>query len=751
MHILTKRNGVALVAVMAVLLILTLLLPLMFTYSERAMEVAAGGYDEQSSSYLARSMVEMSVAAFEEIYDQSEEEIKNNVPTTLEEQNAATDLEEGFDYKDTATYRLSIFYGFDPEGQKGKVNDGISPVPMKVDDLYMFRRATDDESEQGVVFKTLDELISENPDLKRKTDPDNYETESQWRIRVEEAYEDYIRDGFLYTTKPPEGAAETFAEDVRNGKVLPGDSYNVKDESGTVVSAEFVGYAKCEINYNDKPEYYKYQIANDSSSESGSSTDDSDTSDVKYITVPAEKWEYDRYMADCQPDANGNLDLPSKEESVFKVENKNVEFKATSYINGKVQTRSCRVVLPTKPSEENWIVPANIEGHQIFPDTSLANSVVRLNDEGSGLTDTVAMNQPVYLFSCVGNMLFTTQNIKYKATEADDFSILSPDTTGSNNTMDYNMYIEKYNAAIDKWNQDNPNNQRNDYKVNRLADFSFGLHPETTTVKPESDPLFSCIKTNNMQSWANEARRDNFVAFTASKGIQFDMPINLVINPCRTGRIGDGISENQSLYKILYLQASDIVFNKQVNSMVSLYTSLFTNGAFRMSTIILSAPASTPYFYQNEDRRGADGEPLTVKAGKVYFSEDAYVWVVPFSENGSNYRTQTVYYKGKDIILYKVANAGDVFYFNTEVESYDGNPAGFSLTTYFLDVIYKDIDNTDKWYEPAKHLKTHLYQQYTKNFREKTYVKDDLKWIGNMNETGVMPEEIDTFYVVWDS
>ncbi len=768
MHILTKRNGVALVAVMAVLLILTLLLPLMFSYSERAMEAAAGGYDEQSSSYLARSMVEMSVAAFEEIYDQSEEEIKNGIPVTAEMEAKAmkegtVDLEEyeAEDYKKTATFRLNIFYGFDPEGQKDKIDDGINPKPMKVDDLYMFRRVISDESDGKFEFQTLDEFIKAEPTLARKTDDDgNYtESESQWRIRIEKAYADYIEGGFLYTTKPPEGASDTFVEDVRSGKVLPGDTYNVKDESGASVPAEFVGYAKCEINYNDKPEYYKYKVINTSSSGSTGDADDSGTSDVDYETVPATEDEYTSYMKKCRPDSEGNLNLPEKAEAVFKVENKNVEFKATSYINGKIQTRSCRVVLPTKPAEESWIVPANIEGHQIFPDTSLANSVVRLNDKSSGVSDPAAMNQPVYVFSCVGNMLFTSDEIKIKQTATDAFctSVLP-----YGETMEYNTYIEKYNNAVtDTATKNKDVTHTTDSGstelthtaliANRSADFSFGLHPETTTVNPESDPLFSCIKTNNMRSWANSARRDNFVAYTATKGIQFDIPINLIINPCRTGRIGDGISENQSLYKILYLQASDIVFNKQVNSMVSLYTSLFTSGAFRMSTIILSAPASTQYFYQNEDRRGADDEPLTVKAGKVYFSDDAYVWVVPFSENGSNYRTQTVYYKGEDIILYKVANAGDVFYFNTEVESYDGNPAGFSLTTYFLDVIYEDIDNTDKWYEPVKHLKTHLYEQYTKNFRGKTYVEDDLKWIGNMNETGVMPEEIDAFYVVWDS
>ena len=66
MKILTKRNGIALIAVLAVLLVLTLLLPIMFTMSENATKSAMQGTDEQRAAYLARTMIEMSVAAFED-------------------------------------------------------------------------------------------------------------------------------------------------------------------------------------------------------------------------------------------------------------------------------------------------------------------------------------------------------------------------------------------------------------------------------------------------------------------------------------------------------------------------------------------------------------------------------------------------------------------------------------------------------------------------------------------------------------
>ncbi len=708
MNILTKRNGVALVAVLAVLLVLTLLLPLMFTYSENAMEKAMTGTDEQRAAYLARSMIEMTVLSFEEIYDEGESEISSGIPTTAEEEELAKKNDPSYkgDYTTTTTYRLNQFYD--------------SVKKMYPQDLYMYENLT--LKANGGEFKTKDEMIAANAGLQRQPN----ETDVEWRRRIETAYMNYSKNGMLYSTTVPSGYT---AAQARQGAVPSGATASIVDLDGVGVSGGYIGYSKCEIEFIDEPDYYKY---------------------VDGVATRATEQEYNNYIDACKPDANGNVNIPDIENSVFKVDNKYVDFSATAAVNGRVATRKCRVVLPTKPSEENWITPANIEGHQIFPDTSLASGVTKIDVPAVG--DDAAMKQPVYMFSCVGNMIFTKDNLKYKQTKED---ALSTSVLPKGQLMDYNKYVDAYNTAVQTWNTDNPDDQK-DLIANRSADLSLGLHPETTTVKPESDPLFSCIKTNNMNSWAGGARKDNFVAFTATKGIQIDMPINLIINPCRTGRIGDGISPNKSLYKILYLQAPDIVFNGPVNSMISLYTSAFTAGKYRMSSIILAAPSGTPYSYVHPSRTDASGEFKTVRAGKVYFAEDVYMWVVPFSSNGSNYHTQSVYYKGKDIILYKLANAGDIYYFNSEVETINQNgqnvPAGFSLSAYFMDVIYEDMDGkTGAWYEIWGNLKSHLYDQYLNHFKRNTYVEGDFKWVANMRDTGEAPAEVDSLYVIWDS
>ena len=646
MKILTKKNGIALVAVLTVLLVLTLLLPAMFTMAESATKSAMRGQDTQRASYLARTMVEMSVGAFQEVYDAAEDEIEQGI-------NPDSDK-----YQGSNLYKLDCFYA-----QKS----------MEVNKLYMYRNDSVPYSEEWDENKEEDK----------------------------EAIDRYEKYGLVYSTVGPnEDNTQTVAVPNENG-------------TGTVNKVcTFIGEATCDVTYDDTHEYYKTEY---------------NATDKSYKTLKIDKAEYD------------SADKTSTDETApqySKIEKKNVEFVASATVNGKGFERRCTLVLPTKPAEQNWIVPASIDSNQIFVDSSKATSVKNIKIPDSFFVDDDAVKgQKMYIFSCIGNMVITTEGMTIK------------DENGKN--VDYNKYIE----------------QHPEYP-NQLSDFSLGVYPKTTTRDPENDPNFACVATNNMRSWSKNAQKDNFVAFTATNGIQVDMPVNLLINPCRTGRIGDGLDSNQSLYKLLYFQAPVIVFNESVNSFISLYqkTSIFASlldyNAFRMSSIILTAPQSTPYSYYHKSRG------KTVKAGMVYFMEDAYVWLVPLTENGSNWKTQTVYYKGEDIILYKFANAGDVYLFNTEVETTisrtvngqqtsDKYPAGFSMTNYFMDVLYAE-DETDtnnlEWWQFWSWIQEGIYGAVSDAVRDKDYVKEDLKYVGNvrtgdLNSTPV----IDDFYVIWDS
>ena len=133
------------------------------------------------------------------------------------------------------------------------------------------------------------------------------------------------------------------------------------------------------------------------------------------------------------------------------------------------------------------------------------------------------------------------------------------------------------------------------------------------------------------------------------------------------------------------------------------------------------------------------------------------MWLVPFTDNGSNYKTQTVYYKGKDIILYKFANAGDVFLFNAEKETLmdgESEKAGFSMTGYFMDVIYsKETTKTSnhKWWQLWSGIQSMIFDSAVSGLRERTYYPEDLQWVGNMNNGTQSSPNVDDFYVIWES
>lgn len=729
MNILTKRNGIALVAVLAILLILTLLLPLMFTMSENAMEAAMTGTDEQRASYLARTMIEFTVGAFQDCYDAAEEDESEGYeipddPEDITDELRATDL-----------YKLDQFLKVSKQ--------------MTVSVMYMYR----------------------NTAVDYKVDPGTFdaqkanESDADYRKRYLAAFHnEYMANGIIYSTTVPAGYTEAQA---LAGEIPEGTQCSVvyTDKNGESQNAvgEYLGYAKCNVVYDDSTEYYK-------------TWKEDGAWQTELITDSDAEQQYNNYLEKAKQAIKANNQLSESEPQIFRVQNKNVEFTSNANVNGRGAVRRCILVLPTKPAESNWIVPANIESNQIFPDTSQASGVTALSmNNSSYFIDGEAVNgQPVYGFSCIGNMVISTNKIKYKAVAGDYVGLAEGET------MDYTDYVIAYNEKVDDYNEtvdvhnaqvqanidngvENPGEfwEYHDHISSNLADFSLGLHPETTTINPERDPGFNCLKTNNMRTWATSAQRDNFVAFTATSGIQFDMPVNIIINPCRTGRIGDGIAKNKSLYKVLYLQAPTIVFNETVNSFISLYTKtsllalVFDYNAYRMSTIILAAPESTPYTMEVTDE--TTGKIKTVKAGKVYFSEDAYVWLVPFTENGSNYKTQSVYYKGKDIILYKFANAGDVFLFNAEKETMingESKKAGFSMTSYFMDVIYsKDSTDTNnlKWWQLWSGIQSLIFDSAVSGLREKTYNKEDLQWVGNMNNGTQSSPNVDDFYVIWES
>ncbi|MBO5896302.1 MAG: hypothetical protein J6Q83_03300 [Clostridia bacterium] len=619
MSILTKKNGVALIAVLAILLILTLLIPAMFTMSETATEAAMRGTDQFRATYLARTMIEMTVAAFQDAYDAAEE---HTVPYEAHMQKFLEQTKK-----------------------------------MDAQTVYMYR--------------------NDSIEYPKKPKRAEYPNEDEYDVAMEGFNAQlavYEESGIIYSTSATAPAGCTF-----------------------------VGSANCTVTYNDETSYYSI--------------------DPDGNTTPIDVDEYAGGKEKLEQLISQGVDATSQTQYV-KIQNKNVVFESSATVKGKGGVRRCVMVLPTKPAEENWITMANLEVgcNQIFPDSSKATGRTNINYQSGTFIDGSALKQPLYIFSCIGNMVISDK----------DLQVTRANANGLVETIPYTEYLRENNASY------------------RPQDMSFGLHPETGTREPDNDPAFNCLRTYNMRSWSQDAQLDNFVAYTATNAIQVDLPVNLLVNPCRTNRIGDGLDKNYSLYKVLVFQAPTIVFNKTVNSMISLNVE---DNAYRMTSIMFAAPKNTPYSYAN----GSRGKKV-VKAGKVFFAEDAYIWVIPFEDNGSGYNTQTVYYKNDDIILYKIANAGDIYYFNAEIQvDINGKMtnSGFSLTGYFMDVIYNqhgDDFTNNNWWNLWSNAKQKLYNNLHERYSERTYLPDDFKWVGNVyNGTGDKLPVVDDFYVIWDS
>ena len=630
MKILTKKNGIALVAVLTVLLVLTLLLPIMFTMTENATESSVRSETEHKASYFARTSVEMAVMAFEEFYDAYDSAYSQYLEQTGNGQSVAK-----------------------PEVCT-KYEEFISNGTMKASRVYVYTK----DSYAG----------KKPPSVAEDSSMAGY---NEWQ--------NYENNAIAY-----EAVSRTASAPAKAGYTL-------------------LGYADCDISYEEIAEYYK--VNTDGSMELLVPQKDASGGVAK---TPEQ--QYNDLMANYSPG----------QPTWHKVERKQVKFRSVTTIGEKQYNgfdRTCTVVLPTEPTENNWLAPTKIKNNQIFADTSKATGMAELsydssftgNNSGGGSEG--AINQVLFSFSASGNMIISSKGLK--------------------STAEYNV-----------------------------KDLSLGVEPVTETKNPENDPHFNCLATNNMKKWATDVQKDNFIMFSATNGIQVEMPVNLLINPCRTMRIGDGISPNQTLYKLLVFQSPNITFQSSVNSMISLWRKsglgeilmdqLFGDGydARRVTSIILSAPEHTPYSYVNEGRNNQ-----VVKAGKVCFMEDAYIWIIPVTERGSSYKTQTVYYKNSDIQLYKFAEAGDVYYFNSEVGTQDGkNSTGFSMSAYFMDVLYPEVVEDDFGWQFWKTIRAKGFGFAQKNFVPVEYVREDFSKIGNIyTDEGVETEQVDDIFVVWDS
>ena len=694
MKILKARNGIALVAVLVILLITSLFIPVMFNLSDSSLAIAVKGTDRQRVSYFARTVTEMSIAAFIKF-----DSIEDN-KLTAEQQDVRDAID---DLLNIDTNADGIVDAAEQAANKAK------SIPVSQVEMFL---KTDENG--TIYYKTIDGI----------------------KTQISKADYDYL--AILNESKPQNektelttgtGKVETLYYATNDTK-YPDPNYSEYTSKPEIY--KHIGTANCTITYQGGPAYFKKKLS---------------TGEVTEIP----KNEYDSLRdAYLQAISSGSVD--GLDYEVSSVNNNNVLFTTEATVNGVKATKSAILILQTYPTEDNWFrFKPESGGNQIFVDPDKATSTVMI-DYRRALGDNADryVKQPLLVYSSVGNMIIANGGV------------LKPGVNPGTATKD-----DYYTSGNDN------------------AQFVLGVEPGLNTT-PNNDPSFKIIDGANYDASLNEAQTNNFVAFASTKAIRVELPINLLVNPCRARRLGDGFEENGSLFKIMLFQAPDILFEGSVDMMMSFYVR-GSEEARRMSSVVLNAPSNTPYSYVHE-KYGP------VKAGRVFFSEDCYLWVIPYGDDGSSSAwtgalSQTVYKRDSDFQKIKIANAGDVYYFNAEIsktseaEQYvdtngDGTPdtyvkvdndndgvndtvtelIGFSLTGYALETIYLpeyQKNNKGEWWQVWQNAQADIFGAYMGNKLDEdtTYHKDDFHYIGNMNDGYSLIEypAVDDYYVIWNS
>lgn len=526
------------------------------------------------------------------------------------------------------------------------------------------------------------------------------------------------------------------------------DGYESKKAAGYTTE---VGYTDVTIDFDGEPTYYK--ISNDK----GEPLDDpievteAEATTDGVINSGYMKLDYDRYI-----------------------------FTAIAEVNGQKASRKAYATETKNPQDEEWFLGSDPDkgGGQIFVDSDKATAKQQVNYKDELLGASLAP-QDLLTYSTIGSMKITSDAIGIHGTPAE-----------------------------------------------------LGIWPGLMFWQDKDSGVISdnIMRGYNYSSYSDDMQVDNFVSFNCTKTMQFDIGINLLVNPPRCGngtfRMGDGawdwsfleslgigiIEPNASLFKVMLLQAQEIVFNQPIKLQMSLNSSFYGGngttgvGGKRYGTIVLSSPSSTPYSYKHDDYG-------KVKAGLLYIGDQGgidFYFLDPdentltlednaFRSNNGNTKgigsskggaasAQTVYriskedftirgsimggttsldftnvYNG-DVNIPVCFRPGDVYYFNAEKKDAAGDTVGISLVNWYCDVFYfnevksRYMVNTDSWTKVGTFLKTWRNKLVGALIEgiigDTTYVKDDIHYVGNtITDTTLIKPVADIeneLYIVWE-
>ena len=703
MKILSRKNGVALVAVLTVLLVLTLLLPVMFRTSENATYTSVNELNRQKAGYLARTGAEMAVATLRSTLRD----------TAYKDFYAALKNDQKVE---NSTYGIT-------KNDSGHLQVSMEPISLYLKDgangaapesLYLSGTETPEDPSFEFAGKT-EITITFNGD------PEYYNAETHKKVTKDEACDPVEIDGKTFNDKE---TGEPIQEINEGYLAVFNDNFMVK--STAVVNGQKATRSAAVIETRNM-----YDTSNPKES---------------FIAYTQQYWSL---APDFVKIIEGDYPTP-----------------VDGYTNSN-----------NKP-EKNY----SYGGNHVLPNPFMATSKKEIKSFGASMNGETLVesynDKHVYIYSTIGNM-----------------------------HLNLPEGMNEYVSVIDH-DGDRGGNTSNYLALGAYPGLNWRVFENT-----EKDDLRTSLNGINYDESKDSVQKYNFTSFCATDTLKVSLPIELRVNPKRSSRTGDntfgGLTDlikevdNATLFKVMNFQAKDVVFEKRIDLFASICTREFDGmsvrdcevKAYRGGFLNLSTPANTPYSYYNTGRNE------TVSAGIVYFTEPVYLWFQDYEALGTdtnkvtldphaNSGGETMFLTGvindntgwksfdgsslqvadgltDDLIVFKMFDKGDVYYFNAEATKENtqvprageqsGENIGINLVNWFLETKYFPVaskSNNSVWSYLLDFRKT-LYIDYIANTlaNDKTYVEDDMHFIGNMNEdpTLVPPEIENDLYVIWDN
>ena len=696
MKILSRKNGIALVAVLAVLLVLTLLLPVMFRSSQTATYSAAMETNKQKASYLARTGVEMTVAALKStIYNETHEDFYKALKNEEKKADEA--------------------YGITKNATTGFLEFSVEPIWLFKDNAgesyYVSGKAESDAVKAYTEDSKYKHVGTTETTVSFNGDPEYFDLRSGTYVKT--TYENATAP-VMINGKEAEDSKGNKIREIKEGFIaIYNDNYIVKS-TATVEGQKFSRTAAV--------------------METRDMLDENDNNEG-FVAYTEQYWslapEFVRIIEGDSPTPNGGYTVNGQPEKDYSFGGNQVfanPFMASSKKQIKAFGKNVSGVTLDENSYYNkdvYIFSTIGNMHINLPDNREYVTVIdhtSKDEKGGNVTNYLALGA----YPGLNWRVYENTTSDYK-----------PALQGQN----YNGYssgMQRYNfvsfCATDTLQVSLPIELRvNPKRSNRGGDHKIGKYEPNAT-------LFKVI---------------NFQA----KDIVFDKRIDLFVSICdqEFGGAADlqvvSDGDKQTAYR-----GGFVNLTAPANTPYSYVNSGRENKIVSAGIVYFQQPVYL--WFQDWNALGTDAllKTKTNGGGDTLFRTGQVSKSTQWKTISSNPLIQEAVSGVEDFRVFKLFEEGDVYYFNADITTtIDGKESnvGVNLVNWFLETKYYPVSKAEKdILDYIFDLKKTLYTTQVADLIAKNgnYVLDDMHYIGNMkkNPTLIAPETDEELYVVWD-